>query len=128
MDESGTIQVLNRYQPDAFYFIESIDDIDFSLNNTVVLVKGGKESFMNKIAGQLKLKRHRTKIEVNLTAIRKNLHLIKSRLEDHTKCLVMVKANAYGSGLVKVGQYIEQLGADYLGVAYTDEGLSLIHI
>jgi alanine racemase len=125
MDESGTVKVLNRYQPDAFYFIESIDDINFSLNNAVVLVKGGKESFMNKIAGQLKLKRHRTKIEVNLTAIRKNLHLIKSRLEDHTKCLVMVKANAYGSGLIKVGQYIEQLGADYLGVAYTDEGVAL---
>ena len=125
MDESGTIQVLHRYQPDAFYFIESIKDINFSLSNTVVLVKGGKESFMNKIAGQLKLKRHRTKIEVNLTAIRKNLHLIKSRLEDHTKCLVMVKANAYGSGLIKVGQYIEQLGADYLGVAYTDEGVAL---
>ena len=125
MDESGTIKVLNRYQPDAFYFIESIDDINFSLNNSIVLVKGGKESFMNKIAGQLKLKRHRTKIEVNLTAIRKNLHLIKSRLEDHTKCLVMVKANAYGSGLIKVGQYIEQLGADYLGVAYTDEGVAL---
>ena len=125
MDESGTIQIINRYQPDAFYFIESINDINFSLNNAVVLVKGGKQSFMNKVAGQLKLKRHRTKIEVNLTAIRKNLHLIKSRLENHTKCLVMVKANAYGSGLVKVGQYIEGLGADYLGVAYTDEGVAL---
>ena len=125
MDELKTIKVLDRYQPDAYHFINSIEDINFSLQDSVVLLKGGKESFMNKISGQLKSKRHRTKIEVNLTAIRKNLHLIKSRLEEHTKCLVMVKANAYGSGLIKVGQYIEQLGADYLGVAYTDEGIAL---
>ena len=125
MDEGKTVKILIQYNPDAYYFIDSIDDIDFSLHDSVVLVKGGKESFMNKIAGQLKLKRHRTEIEVNLTNLRKNIHVVKSKLEVQTKCLVMVKANAYGSGLIKVGQYIEKLGADYLGVAYTDEGVAL---
>ena len=124
-NKQGAIDVLKKNGVDEFYFIESIKDVDFSINNAVILVKGGKTSVMNKIAGQLKLKQHRTKIEINLSAIRKNIHLVKDRLSNDTKCLIMVKANAYGTGLVKVGQYIEQIGADYLGVAYTDEGVEL---
>ena len=108
-----------------YHFIDSIKDIDFPIDDTVILVKGGKTSKMNKIAGQLKLKHHRTKIEIDLSAIRKNIHLIKDKMSIDTKCLIMVKANAYGTGLVRIGQYIEQLGADYLGVAYTDEGVAL---
>jgi len=110
---------------DEYHFIDSIKDVDFPIKDTVILVKGGKTSTMNKIAGQLKLKHHRTKIEIDLSAIRKNIHLIKDKMSTDTKCLIMVKANAYGTGLVRIGQYIEQLGADYLGVAYTDEGVAL---
>ena len=125
MNNNETLVLLDQYDIDEYYFIESVEDIKFSLEHSVVLVKGGKDSNMNKIAGQLKLKRHRTKLEINLSAIRKNLHLLKDRLLQGTKCLVMVKANAYGTGLIKVGKYIEQLGTDYLGVAYTDEGVEL---
>lgn len=110
---------------DEYHFIDSIKEVDFPIKDSVILVKGGKTSTMNKIAGQLKLKHHRTKIEIDLSAIRKNIHLIKDKMSTDAKCLIMVKANAYGTGLVRIGQYIEQLGADYLGVAYTDEGVAL---
>ena len=128
MDNSnnkGIIELLKKYQIDDYQFIKSKSDITFSLSNSIILVVGGRASNMNRIAGQLKLKQHRTKIEINLNAIRKNIHLVKDRLSPDTKCLVMVKANAYGTGLVKVGQYIEKIGADYIGVAYADEGVAL---
>ena len=124
-NKSEILDLVKQYQIDEHYFIESKEDIDFPISNSVILVKGGKDTNMNRIAGQLKLKHHRTKIEINLSAIRKNIHLVKDRLSSDTKCLIMVKANAYGTGLIKVGQYIEQIGADYLGVAYTDEGVDL---
>ena len=37
----------------------------------------------------------------------------------------MVKANAYGTGMKRTAIFIEELGIDYLGVAYTDEGVQL---
>ena len=124
-NNKGIIELLKKYQIDEYHFIKSKSDITFSLSNSIILVVGGKGSNMNRIAGQLKLKQHRTKIEINLNAIRKNIHRVKDRLSSDTKCLVMVKANAYGTGLIKVGQYIEKIGADYIGVAYTDEGVTL---
>ena len=36
-----------------------------------------------------------------------------------------MKANAYGHGLVRIAQLMEQLGADYLGVAVLEEGILL---
>ncbi len=37
----------------------------------------------------------------------------------------ILKANAYGHGLVRVAQLMQQLGADYLGVAVLEEGILL---
>jgi alanine racemase len=39
--------------------------------------------------------------------------------------MVVLKANAYGHGLVEVGRHFERLGAPYLAVAYLEEGLRL---
>lgn len=37
----------------------------------------------------------------------------------------ILKANAYGHGMVRVAQLMQQLGADYLGVAVLEEGILL---
>lgn len=37
----------------------------------------------------------------------------------------VLKANAYGHGLVEVAQLMVTLGADYLGAAFPEEGLAL---
>jgi alanine racemase len=117
--------LLERYAPVNCHFTDELNLEESSLSNAVVLVKGNAGSSMNKVAHQLKLKHHRTKINVNLSALRKNIHALKDLLPEQTKSLVMVKANAYGTGMKRTSMFIEQLGIDYLGVAYTDEGVQL---
>lgn len=36
--------------------------------------------------------------------------------------MAVVKANAYGHGIVETSKYLNKIGIDYLGVAFTDEG------
>lgn len=65
-----------------------------------------------------------TWVEVNLSAIRHNIREIKR----HTKGLPLmpvVKANAYGHGLVPVARACEDTGAEYLAVVSCEEGLAL---
>ena len=117
--------LLERYAPLTCHFSNELNLPASNLNDAVVLVKGNAESSMNKIAHLLKVKQHRTKINVNLSALRKNIHSLKDILPQQTKSLVMVKANAYGTGMKRTALFLEELGIDYLGVAYTDEGVQL---
>jgi alanine racemase len=80
---------------------------------------------MQKLAARLRLKKHKTFLEINLSAIKHNIQIFKSNLKPTTKVLAMVKAQSYGAGLEKVGGYLEKQGIDYLGVAYPDEGVEL---
>ena len=124
-NNKGIIELLKKYQIDEYHFIKSKSDITFSLSNSIILVVGGKGSNMNRIAGATKIKTTPNQDRNKFKCHKKNIHRVKDRLSSDTKCLVMVKANAYGTGLIKVGQYIEKIGADYIGVAYTDEGVTL---
>lgn len=117
--------LLERYAPITCNFVDDLNMDESSLHNAVILVKGNAGSFMNKVAHRLKLKHHRTRINVNLSALRRNVHALKELLPKQTKSLVMVKANAYGTGMKRTAVFIEELGIDYLGVAYTDEGVRL---
>ncbi|MBL7084495.1 MAG: alanine racemase [Candidatus Omnitrophica bacterium] len=67
--------------------------------------------------------------EIDLSAIEHNLAQIKKRLTvrraSSPKIMVVVKANAYGHGLVKVAEALEKLDVDYLGVASLDEAIAL---
>lgn len=64
-----------------------------------------------------------TFVEVDLEQLRKNLAAIKTRVSP-AGVMVILKANAYGHGLVQVARYIGQ-HADYVGVAVLEEGLLL---
>lgn len=66
-----------------------------------------------------------TVLEINLSSIEHNLNFFRSKLENGTKILAVVKASGYGSDGVRVAQYLEQKGVDYFAVAYTDEGIAL---
>ena len=46
-------------------------------------------------------------------------------MQDATKLLVLVKANAYGHGAGELASLMEDAGADYLAVAYPVEGIEL---
>ena len=64
-----------------------------------------------------------TRIRVDLDALAHNLRGIRR----HTGRAVMgiVKANAYGHGLIPVAQHLEAQGVDQLGVAFVEEGIAL---
>jgi alanine racemase len=80
---------------------------------------------MEKLAQKLKLKHHKTQLAFNMSAVRHNLSVFKSKLLPSAKILCMVKAQSYGVGLEKMGSFLEKCGVDYLGVAYSDEGVEL---
>ena len=62
--------------------------------------------------------------EVNLDNIGHNIREIKKKV-GNTKVLAVVKADGYGHGAVEVSKKAVQNGADWLGVAITDEGIRL---
>ena len=66
-----------------------------------------------------------SRLEINLNGCQANYKYFRSRLEDKTKLLVLVKANAYGHGAVEFATRMEDAGADYLAVAYPVEGIEL---
>ena len=60
---------------------------------------------------------------VDLSAIKHNVELLKKAAG--TKLLAVVKADAYGHGLIPVAQAALSAGADYLGVALLEEAIAL---
>ena len=66
-----------------------------------------------------------SRLEIDLKGCQANYEYFRSKLEDRTKLLVLVKANAYGHGAVEFATLMENAGADYLAVAYPVEGIEL---
>lgn len=64
-------------------------------------------------------------IEINLDAIKNNFLQVKEYITPETKVLGVVKADAYGHGLVEVSKELERQGVDYLGVTEITEGIKL---
>ena len=65
----------------------------------------------------------RARAEINLAAIAENLKFIKSKTS--AQVLAVVKADAYGHGLIDVAKAAEKAGADWLGTALLEEGIAL---
>ena len=68
-----------------------------------------------------------TFVEVNLPRLQQNLEAIRRKAAP-AKVMVVLKANAYGHGLVEVARQVEAWGADMIGVAVLEEGLLLREI
>lgn len=96
-----------------------------TLANQSLLIKGAREFQFEKISKYLQKRTHRTVLEINLEALQNNLNYFRSLLKPETKVLVMVKAFSYGSGSFEIAQFLEHQRVDYLGVAFTDEGVNL---
>ncbi len=63
--------------------------------------------------------------EIDLNALACNINEIRRITSAQAKVMAVVKANAYGHGAVEVSRTVLAGGADWLGVARVDEGLSL---
>lgn len=66
-----------------------------------------------------------TVLELDLNALEHNYHYLRARLRPTTKFLAVVKAFAYGSDAPIIAKKLQDLGADYFAVAYTNEGVAL---
>lgn len=65
-----------------------------------------------------------TRVEVDFKILANNFLSIKKHVAN-SKIMPVLKANAYGHGIVRVAQLMEELNADYLGVAVLEEGIIL---
>jgi len=65
-----------------------------------------------------------TRVEVNLKAIAENFREVKRHVTP-VKVMTVLKANAYGHGLVRIAKFFQELKTDYLGVAVVEEGILL---
>lgn len=65
-----------------------------------------------------------TRAEIDLAALASNLRVVR-RVADKSRVFVVVKADAYGHGLVQVARRLEREGVDGLCVALAEEGLAL---
>lgn len=65
-----------------------------------------------------------TYLEVNLAQLADNYRAI-ARFAGAAKVMPILKANAYGHGLVPVARMLERIGAPIFGVAYLEEALRL---
>ena len=65
----------------------------------------------------------RAEARIDLDRIATNINLLKGA--EYTALMAVVKADAYGHGLVEVGLVAEKSGADWLGVALLEEAITL---
>lgn len=118
--------IIAPFQPNETIFIKENEHIPWErFSDATILVKAHRNrAFEHEIAKGKAIK-HRTKVAVNLSAIKHNVAYYRKHLPQHVKVLCMVKADAYGAGTGVVSPYLEQLGVDYFGVAFADEGVHL---
>ncbi len=96
-----------------------------SFNNETILLKGARKFEFEKINKTLGKKTHLTRLEVNLNAMLDNYNYFRSIIKPKVKTMIMVKAFSYGSGSFEVANLLQFHNADYLAVAYADEGVDL---
>ena len=116
-------QLLIQTFPSTEALLAELRPIDFQ--NETILIKGARRFGFERVVAALQQPQHGTVLEVNLDALTHNLQYYRQRLRPATKLMVMVKAFAYGSGSYEVASLLEFQRADYLAVAYADEGQQL---
>ena len=124
------IQQLKKYFPDTILIYPDTASLMSAINpkevaNDLILIKGSRSVEFERIVNHLQERIHGTTLETNLNALSHNYNFYKNRLRPKTKIMGMVKAFAYGGGSLEIANQLQQLNADYLAVAYTDEGVYL---
>lgn len=123
-------QQSNQFQDMDAEFYPSTDDFlnRFSIasfNNETILLKGARMFEFERINKVLQQQSHETVMEINLNALVDNYNYFRSVVKPGAKIMAMVKAFSYGSGSFEIANILQYHRVDYLGVAYTDEGVEL---
>lgn len=66
-----------------------------------------------------------TWVEIDLDAFKWNLDKIRGLVSKKVRIMLVVKADAYGHGAVRISRFASECGVDMLGVATLDEGVQL---
>ena len=111
------------FYPTTDAFLAELNTSDF--HNESILLKGAHSFEFQRIGKALEEQAHGTVLEISLSAMQHNLNYLKSKLQPGTKVMAMVKAFSYGSGSHEVANLLQFNRADYLAVAYADEGVEL---
>ena len=104
-------------------FIKALKEFDF--NHKAILLKGARKFKFEKIAAELEEKTHETVLTIDFKKLNENLSFFQKLTPKKTKLLCMIKAAGYGSGIIEIGKKLSKCNVDFLGVAYSDEGLEL---
>lgn len=64
-------------------------------------------------------------VTIDLAAIRNNYHVLRRRVPAGVRVMPVIKADAYGHGMLPVAQTLEAEGAEYFAVALVEEGIAL---
>lgn len=119
---------LNR-NVDARHFLDTDELLESgildALSNCTILLKGARSFQFERLERRLAQPTHGTVLTIDLGALRHNWDFLSKKLGSSTKKLVMMKATAYGSGLHQMSHFFEEHGADYIGVAFPNEGVAL---
>ncbi len=113
----------NEFYSSTEQFISRLSGKQF--RNEAILIKGSRDFHFEKISHLLEEKTHQTILEIDLDAMLENLNYFRSKLKPETKLMAMVKAFSYGSGTYEIANMLQYHRADYLGVAFVDEGVTL---
>ncbi len=113
----------STFYPNTEAFLDVFRKDHFREEN--ILIKGARPFAFERISERLEEKTHETILHIDLTRMKSNLNFVRSQLEANTRLMVMVKAFAYGSGSYEIARFLELNRADYLAVAYADEGVEL---
>ena len=70
-------------------------------------------------------KRDRAWIEINLENLEDNIKEIKSVIPETCKIMAIVKANAYGHGMIEIAKKLNEIGIEDFAVATLSEGIKL---
>lgn len=62
-------------------------------------------------------------IEIDVLAIKRNLHTIQSYLDERVRLIAVLKANGYGQGAVEMARILYQNGVDFFAVTFLEEAL-----
>ncbi len=117
------------FKLDAHFYVstkEFLNQFAFTnFQNESILLKGARFFEFEQISNALQQKSHQTVLEINLDAMIDNFNYFRLKLKQETKMMIMVKAFSYGSGSYEIANSMQYFRADYLAVAYADEGVEL---
>ncbi|MBI1221092.1 MAG: bifunctional UDP-N-acetylmuramoyl-tripeptide:D-alanyl-D-alanine ligase/alanine racemase [Bacteroidetes bacterium] len=104
-------------------FLQQIDPQHF--RDEMVLIKGRRDHHFERIVKLLEAQVHETQLEIDLNALESNYRVFRNKVTPDVRVMAMVKAQGYGSGSLEIARVLQNAGAEYLAVAYTDEGIHL---